>query len=1180
MSADTALLDPLAGPEPPATPADPTRHRPSATLLANAPEGLEARFIADRLSRKLAPAILHVAQDAPRMAFVEAMVRFFAPSVEILHLPAWDCLPYDRISPNSELMAARLQTLSELAAGPARRPRLILTSANAVVQKVPAPEVVRAGRFAVRRGERLNRDALVDYLERNGYRRSGTVVEQGEYAIRGGLIDLFATGAARPVRLDLFGAVVDSIRAFDPLTQRSLDRVERIELRPMSEVQFDAAAIERFKAGYLQHFGAVTGDPLFEAVGSGRAFPGMEHWLPLFHERLVTLFDHLEPECEVSFDHHARDAVAARMQLIGEHYQARREPPLGQASFGTTPYRPLPPDLLYIDEQSFARLVRARISWQFTVFAPPPARPAGFGAVQDLEGRRGRDFARERADRSINLFDAIVAHVRELLAAGQRPVLAAFSPGARDRLGQVLADHGLEDLTTVDAWSEVARAPGACLAVLPLPHGFTAPGICLLGEQDLLGDRLARSPRRAKRADRFIAEATALAEGDHVVHAEHGIGRFEGLVTLEVAGAPHDCLKILYAGGDKLFVPVENLDILSRYGNADGEVQLDKLGGAGWQSRKARVKQRIRELAEELIKVAAERATREAAPLRLPPGLYEEFAARFPYEETEDQLRAIEAVLEDLASGRPMDRLVCGDVGFGKTEVALRAAFVVAMSGKQVALLAPTTLLVRQHTRVFAERFQGLPIRIAQLSRFVNAREAAEVRKGLADGQIDIVIGTHALLGKTVSFRNLGLVIVDEEQHFGVSHKEKLKQLRAEVHILTMTATPIPRTLHMALGGMKDLSIIATPPIDRLAVRSFVMPADPVVLREAVMREHYRGGQTFYVCPRIADQARLFEDLEKLVPELRIGVAHGRLPAAELEAVMAAFYDRKLDLLLATNIIESGLDIPTANTLIVHRADMFGLSQLYQLKGRIGRSNVRGYAYFTLPGDKVLAETAEKRLHVIQSLEGLGAGFQLASHDLDIRGAGNLLGDEQSGHIKEVGFELYNHMLEEAVAQIRQAVAAGEAPASTDWTPQITIDAAALMPENYIGDLDLRLAMYRRLASLEEPAELDAFAAELVDRFGKLPPETQQLLELVAIKQLCRRANVQKLEVGPKGIVLAFHENRFARPERLVGHIAQSRGSMRVRPDHRVVVLRETRTPAERLKAARQVVSELARLAA
>lgn len=1162
----------LAVAEPPAA-----ATRPGRTLLANALEGLDARHLAERLTGRRV--LLHVARDAQRLAVVEQLVRFFAPTVEIVRLPAWDCLPYDRISPSAELMAERLRALATLAQGPAQRPRLVLTSANALVQRVPPPETLLAGQLGIARGQRQDREALVRYLERNGYRRSGTVVEQGEYAVRGGLLDLFPTGMTAPLRLDFFGDVVDSIRSFDPLTQRSLERVDRLELRPMSEVRLDAEGIERFKVGYLQHFGAVTDDPLLAAVGAGRAFPGMEHWLPLFHERLVTLLDYLPAGAEVAFDHLGRDAVRARQQLIGEHFRARSEPLAQGASFGSAPYRALPPELLYLDEHGLEQALAGHAVAELSIFGPPPAPPAGVARVIDLGGRPGRDFARERADRTINLFDAIVAHVRELRAQGHKPLLAAYSEGAAERLQQVLLDHGLEGLRRVEGWEQARRADGPAIAVLPLAHGVIAPGLCILGEQDLLGDRLQRATRRARRADRFIAEVAALGEGDLVVHAEHGIGRFEGLETLQVAGAPHDCLKILYHGGDRLFVPVENIELLSRYGSADQEVQLDRLGGAGWQSRKAKVKQRIRELAAELIRVAAERATREAAPMRLPAGLYDEFAARFPHEETDDQLAAIEAVLADLASGHPMDRLLCGDVGFGKTEVALRAAFVTALEGRQVAILAPTTLLVRQHFKVLSERFRGLPVRLGQLSRFVPPREAAEVKKALAEGAIDIVVGTHALLGKGITFKDLGLVVVDEEQHFGVAHKERLKQLRAEVHVLTMTATPIPRTLHMALGGMKDLSIIATPPVDRLAVRTFVMPADPVVIREALLREHYRGGQSFYVCPRIADLPRLRDDLAKLVPELQIGVAHGRMPPAELEAVMAAFYDRRLDVLLATNIIESGLDIPSANTLIVHRAHQFGLSQLYQLRGRVGRSNVRGYAYFTVPADQTLQDTAEKRLHVIQSLEGLGAGFQLASHDLDIRGAGNLLGEEQSGQIKEVGFELYNQMLEEAVAELRASRAAEER-AAAEWTPQITVDAPALMPESWIGDLDLRLALYRRLAGLEEPAELEAFAAELIDRFGPLPAETESLLQLVAIKQLCRRANVQKLDIGPKGVVVGFRDNRFARPERLVGWIADSKGRMRVRPDHKLVLLKETATPAERLKAARQVVGELARLAA
>ena len=1157
--------------------------RPSAAsaagqriLVANALPGLEARFAAERLASGEVETLVFVTRDAQRSSALAALVRFFEPQIEVLTLPAWDCLPYDRVSPNASVVAERLATLHTLAQGPAGQPRLVLVSANAFVQKLPPPESIRASHMVLKASARVDRDGLLQHLERNGYQRVGTVVEPGDYAVRGGLIDLFPTGSSAPVRLDFFGQTLESIRRFDPASQRTTDRLKTIELGPVSEVLLDEAAAERFRAGYLRQFGTVTDDPLLESVAAGRHYPGMEHWLPLFHERLATIFDYLQGEVAIAFDHLAEDTVSSRQTAIGEQYEIRTGNAALTGAFGSLPYRALPPDTLYLDEESIRALLRPRTTWLFSIFGPPPVAPSGIALVQDLEGRPGRDFARERADRTINLFEAITEHLTALKP--ESPIITVHGGGAADRLAQVLADHGLEPPLRIEALAE--RVEGAVhLAVLPLDTGVVAPGLCLVGEQDLLGERLTRrQARRAKAADKFIQDVGTLSEGDYVVHAEHGIGRFDGLVTLELGGAPHDCLKLLYAGGDKLFVPVENLDILTRYGNADQEVQLDKLGGVGWQNRKARIKQRIKELADELIKIAAARETRKGTTLELAPGLYDEFAARFPFEETEDQLRAIHAVLDDLASGKPMDRLICGDVGFGKTEVALRAAFVAAMSGKQVAILAPTTLLARQHFKNFSERFRGLPLRVEQISRFVTAKQATEVKKGLSSGTVDIVIGTHALLGKTVSFKDLGLVVVDEEQHFGVTHKERLKQLRSEVHVLTMTATPIPRTLHMALGGMKELSIIATPPVDRLAVRSFVMPVDPVVLREAILREYHRGGQTFYVCPRIKDQPKLKQELEKLVPEVKVAIANGQMPAKDLEEVMSDFYDRKLDVLLATNIVESGLDIPTANTLIVHRADLFGLSQLYQLKGRVGRSNVRGYAYFTVPANKILQETAEKRLHVIQSLENLGAGFQLASHDLDIRGAGNLLGDEQSGHIKEVGFELYNHMLQEAVASLK---AMGDPEAqSGEWTPQITIDAAALMPESFIADLDLRLAMYKRLASLEEPQDIEDFAAELIDRFGPLPAETEHLLQIVAIKQLCKRANVQKLDVGPKGVVLAFRENKFAEPARLIQEIAASKGQMRVRPDHKLVVMKDTKSPTERLKAARKVVDDLARLAA
>jgi transcription-repair coupling factor (superfamily II helicase) len=649
-----------------------------------------------------------------------------------------------------------------------------------------------------------------------------------------------------------------------------------------------------------------------------------------------------------------------------------------------------------------------------------------------------------------------------------------------------------------------------------------------------------------------------------------------GLQTLDVAGAPHDCLELHYAAETKLFLPVENIELLSRYGSEGMNVELDRLGGTGWQARKAKLKNRIREIAGELIKIAAERMLHEAPKLAVPAGAYDEFCARFPYDETEDQLAAIQSTLKDLEAGRPMDRLICGDVGFGKTEVALRAAFAVALDGKQVAVVVPTTLLARQHAKTFTERFRGFPVKVAQASRLISTKELNQVKKGLADGSIDIVVGTHALLGKSIKFRDLGLLIVDEEQHFGVSHKEKLKQLRAEVHVLTLSATPIPRTLQLALTGVRELSIIASPPVDRLAVRTFVAPHDPLMIREALLRERYRGGQAFYVVPRIDDLAEVKDFLDKNVPEMKVAIGHGQMPPTQIEDIMSAFYDGKFDVLLSTTIVESGLDIPNANTLIVHRADMFGLAQLYQLRGRVGRSKLRAYALFTLPAQQKITPLAEKRLTVLQSLESLGAGFQLASHDLDIRGAGNLLGEEQSGHIKEVGFELYQQMLEEAIVNLKAGITE---PVAERWSPQITIGMPVLIPEDYVADLPVRLSLYRRLADLETEEEIETFAAEMRDRFGVLPDEVRYLFKVAAIKGYCRRANVEKVDAGPKGAVISFRDNSFAQPDRLVFFIKQHGKAAKVRPDMKVVFLQDWETPEERLTGTTAILRQLASLA-
>jgi transcription-repair coupling factor (superfamily II helicase) len=694
-----------------------------------------------------------------------------------------------------------------------------------------------------------------------------------------------------------------------------------------------------------------------------------------------------------------------------------------------------------------------------------------------------------------------------------------------------------------------------------------------------LGDRLVRRRKSKKSADAFLAEMAALTPGDLIVHVEHGIGRYEGLASIPVGQSPHDCVTLVYAGGDKLYVPVENIDVLSRYGSGgEGAVGLDRLGGEAWQRRKAKLKERITAIAHELIATAAQRALRPGVTMELDPSAYASFVDRFPYSETEDQDRVITEVLDDLASGTPMDRLVCGDVGFGKTEVAMRAAFAAAMSGYQVAVIAPTTLLVRQHFSNFVERFADTPLQLGRLSRLVPATEAAKTRDGLADGSIDIVIGTHAVLSKTVNFKRLGLVIVDEEQRFGVNHKEQLKALKTDVHMLTLTATPIPRTLQMAMSGLRELSVIQTPPVDRLAVRTYVMPWDEVVMREALLREHYRGGQSFFVVPRISDLPEIEDFIREQVPEVKFVTAHGQMSAGEIEERMTAFYDKRYDVLLSTTIIESGLDIPSANTLIIHRADRFGLAQLYQLRGRVGRSKLRAYAYLTQPVDRVLNETAEKRLKVLSDLDSLGAGFQLASHDLDIRGAGNLVGDEQSGHIKEVGFELYQSMLEDAILEVR-AESQGLAKPREGFSPQITIDAPILIPEDYVPDLSVRMALYRRLNDLDGALEIEGLAAEIADRFGAIPEPTQNLLKLIEIKQNALVAQVSKIECGARGALVSFHEDRPPNVAGLLAYVERLGATAKLRPDSKLVITRNWPDPASKLNGCLQLSKGLAGLA-
>jgi len=1147
--------------------------------LAGVPDGAEsyalARLLAESQTDGLA--LVFIARDATRMAMVSEALAFFDPSVDILQLPAWDCLPYDRVSPNSAISARRLLALGQLARGvPSGKKTVLLTTLNAAVQRMPERNFMAEQTFSMAPGNQVDMAAISNWLEMNGFSRTPTVRETGEYAVRGGIVDLYAPGSEEPVRLDFFGDTLESIRSFNADTQRTSKQLKRLDLVPMSEVVLSEAAISRFRRSYMANFGAASReDVLYQSISDGRRYAGMEHWLPLFHERLETLFDYIG-DAPIVLDTNAADAIRERLDQVAEHYKARQEAREMGSGSGTVPYMPIEPESLYFSESEWQTAIADRASAALDPFTPPP----GSGkTVIELNGRQGRSFAAERAAGDVNIFDALTAHVRDVQGQGKRTVIACWSDGSRDRLGQILSDHGLGSVQDVNTLADVEKLPAktSALCVLGIEHGFELKDVVFIGEQDILGDRLVRKSRRKAKGANVITEATGLSEGDLVVHVEHGIGRFVGLKTIEAVGAPHDCLELQYAGGDKLYLPVENIELLSRYGSEDQEAQLDKLGGGAWQARKAKLKKRILEIADGLIKTAAARALKTAPVVETPEGVYDEFATRFPYEETDDQLTAIDSVFEDLSSGRPMDRLICGDVGFGKTEVALRAAFIAAMSGRQVAVVVPTTLLARQHYKTFQERFHGLPINVAHASRLVPAKQLTQTKKGLADGSVDIVIGTHALLGKSIQFRDLGLLIIDEEQHFGVKHKERLKELKSDVHVMTLSATPIPRTLQLALTGVRELSLIATPPVDRLAVRTFVSPFDPLVVREALLREHYRGGQSFYVCPRLADIADRLAFLEEQVPELKVAVAHGQMPPGELEDVMNAFYEGKYNVLLSTTIVESGLDIPTANTLIVHRADMFGLAQLYQLRGRVGRSKTRAYALFTVPANKTLTPTAERRLKVLQSLETLGAGFQLASHDLDIRGAGNLLGEEQSGHIKEVGFELYQQMLEEAVAQLKDG---GADFGEEQWSPQINIGTPVLIPEDYVADLQLRLQLYKRLGDVTEAEEIDAFGAELIDRFGPLPDEVQHLLKIVYIKGLCRKANVEKVDAGPKGMVVSFRNSEFANPAALVSYIAEQGVLAKIRPDQRVVLTRDWDKTDARLKGTATILTKLAKLAA
>ncbi len=1117
--------------------------------------------------------ILYIVSDGMALEQTANILGTIASDVKILKFPAWDTVPYDRVSPNANIVAERVNTLAELAANPREKhPRIIIASIGAAIQKLPPKKIFLNSMREIKVGGKLNFNEFIHYASVNGYNRVEQVMEPGEYAVRGDILDIFPVGTPEPLRIDLFDDEVEKIRTFDALSQRTTGNLEKYTFQVMGEVSLDNNTVKNFRTAYRETFGAVSqGDEIYEAVSAGHKYMGMENWLPFFYEEpLLSIFDYL-PMAEVVIGKNVSEALKAKEDSIADYYRARLEALNIKSANEVDTYRPVKPELMFFNEAGFNKIIREKSPVCFTSMSTPDAENVINAGVIP-----GRDFSNAKNVGASQVYSELKNYLNENKKL--KRMICCYTEGSRERLFSLMAEHGIDEVTFAENWDEAEKKAAhkkIVMIILNISRGFRSKEYCLISEQDVLGERQHRKTTKKASSKDFIADVSSLSVGELVVHIEHGIGKFLGLENITAGGAPHDCLKILYANDAKLFVPVENIDVISRYGIEDDNIQLDTLGGAAWQAKKARVKERIKDIAEKLIKIAAERHLKKSDNFIPPAGSYDEFCAGFPYNETDDQLNAITDVLADLNAGIPMDRLICGDVGFGKTEVALRAAFAVAMSGAQVALIVPTTLLARQHYYNFKKRMEGFPIRVKMLSRLVTPKEAALTKQGIADGSVEIVIGTHALLSKDLKFCNLGLLIIDEEQHFGVAHKEKLKSLKSDVHVLTLTATPIPRTLQLSLTGVKQLSIIATPPVDRLAARTFVMPFDKVMIKEAIYREKFRNGQVFFVCPRVSDIFGVEKELRELVPDIKILVAHGQMPVSRLEEVMNDFADGKADMLLSTTIIESGIDMPSVNTMIVYRSDMFGLAQLYQLKGRVGRGKVRGYCYFTVPKQKNLKPIAERRLNILQALDTLGAGFSLASHDMDIRGSGNILGEEQSGHIKEVGIALYQHMLEEEIMRMKAGGETEKENKVEDWTPQITTGIPIMIPESYVRDLGVRLGLYKRIGEIQDINGLLDIKEELIDRFGALPEEVDNLLKTVEIKQLCRKANVEKVDAGSKGILIAFRNNTFAAPDKLIDFIARQFGTVKIRPDQKLFIEKNLESYKVRVETIKNYVSKL-----
>lgn len=1124
------------------------------------PHGSARALLLAEAARTHEGLLVVVARDTQRAQALESELKIFAGGLPVLHFPDWETLPYDAFSPHPEIVSQRIATLYQLPN--VKRGVLVVPVATLMQRIAPRSHITGSG-LVLTKGQKLDLAGEQRRLEASGYRHVPQVAEPGDFAVRGALLDIFPMGTAEPYRIELFDDEVESIRSFDPETQRSQQQVDKVELLPAREFPLTDEAAKEFRGNLRERFLIdVRRCPLYQDMKEGVTPGGIEYYLPLFFQQTATLFDYLADDALFVLGEGAGEAADQFWTQTAERYDQRAhdiERPV------------LPPAELYLPPEKLREQLNQRLRVEVVEPGHEHAVDTGTQPAPELPlNRKG-----EEPGTSLRHF---------LVSYPGRVLIAADSAGRREALIETLAGGGMKP-DNVDGWTSflAEEAQRFAITIAGLEQGFalTKPALTVLTERELYGERV-RSERDRKRRrgtardpEAIIRDLTELTPGAPIVHVDHGVGRYQGLVSMDVGGMDGEFLIIEYAKGDKLYVPVAQLGLVSRYsGTAPELAPLHSLGGDAWERARRKAAEKVRDVAAELLAIYAQRQARGGESLPIDRQLVEEFGSTFPFEETPDQESAIEAVLNDLAAPRAMDRVICGDVGFGKTEVALRAAFATATAGKQVAVLVPTTLLAQQHYRNFADRFADWPVRVDVLSRFKSTKEVNDALKRLADGQIDVIVGTHKLLQPDIKFKNLGLVIVDEEQRFGVRQKEQLKKLRAEVDLLTMTATPIPRTLNMAMAGLRDLSLIATPPAHRTAVRTFISAWDPATIREALQRELSRGGQVYFLHNEVQSIERTVRELEELVPDARIRIAHGQMPERELEGVMADFHRQRFNVLVCTTIIETGIDIPTANTIIIDRADRFGLAQLHQLRGRVGRSHHRAYAYLVVPDRRSITADAQKRLEALASLEELGAGFTLATHDLEIRGAGELLGDEQSGQIQEIGFGLYTELLDRAV----RALKSGKVPdfdLSSEHETEVELHLPALIPDDYLPDVHARLTLYKRIASARHEDDLRDLQVEMIDRFGLLPAPTKQLFAVASLKLMATPLGIRKLDFGANGGRIVFREKPEVNPMTIIQLIQRQPRVYKLDGQDKLKVILDLPGASERIRSAQELLVTL-----